>query len=268
MANQTEVRPRVERVPVEHATTEPVGSALPSAPVRNILALSSLRRVSWGAIFAGAFMAYVVQITLSLLGMAIGLAFVNPNQGVGTGMGIGAAIWWTVSGIISLFVGGYLAAYLAGYPRRGNGAVHGLVVWAVCAVAALFLFTTVMGGLFMGATQIAQAGVTAAGSQAGQAVRDNTAPGATTDQDINQAAQDLRQTGRDVADQARNTASNVGEKVRQAAGPAARVGAKASLGAFIMLILGGGAAALGGSVGAPKHVWRDVEDLHSPAAPR
>ncbi|RYE76981.1 MAG: PhnA-like protein, partial [Hyphomicrobiales bacterium] len=39
---------------------------------------TGLRRVSWGAIFAGAILTLVIQIMLSLLGVGIGLATLDP----------------------------------------------------------------------------------------------------------------------------------------------------------------------------------------------
>jgi hypothetical protein len=38
-------------------------------------------RISWGAVFAGAIIALATQIVLALIGMAIGLATLNPATG-------------------------------------------------------------------------------------------------------------------------------------------------------------------------------------------
>ena len=53
-------------------------------------------RISWGSIFAGAIIALATQLVLTLVGMAIGLAAVNPATGgtpSGTTLGLGATIW-------------------------------------------------------------------------------------------------------------------------------------------------------------------------------
>src|SRR2546423_928632 len=66
-------------------------------------------RISWGAVFAGAIIALATQIVLALIGMAIGLATINPATGdspSGAALGTGAAIWLVVSSLISLFIGG------------------------------------------------------------------------------------------------------------------------------------------------------------------
>ena len=104
-------------------------------------------RISWGAVFAGAIIALATQIVLALIGMAIGLATLNPGTGdspSGTALGTGAAIWLVVSSLISLFIGGYIAARLAG---RFNGWLHGLITWATLTLLTLVLLTTAAGQL-------------------------------------------------------------------------------------------------------------------------
>lgn len=104
-------------------------------------------RVSWGAVLAGAIIALATQIVLTLIGVAIGLATVNPATGdspTGTALGAGAAIWFVVSSLISLFLGGYIAARLAG---KVNGWLHGLTTWGTLTLLMLMLLTTAAGQL-------------------------------------------------------------------------------------------------------------------------
>jgi hypothetical protein len=234
----------VERKPVVSAEPQRV-RGLP------VLAARFARRISWGAIFAGAVMAFAVQILLSVLGMAIGLTAVDPGQGDQVrSLGIGAAIWWTISGIIALFIGGWFASYLAGYPERKHGVLHGLITWGLCTLAGLLLVGTMLGGVLSGTLGVAQAGMAGAAPQAGQAARDATRDTATVDE--------LRQQGREVTEQARDVASRIGEQAREKAEPAAKAGAAASYGVFAMLLLGAAAAAFGGSVGTPKRAREDI----------
>ncbi|MCL5237856.1 MAG: hypothetical protein M1353_08420 [Nitrospirae bacterium] len=88
-----------------------------------------LKRISWGAIFAGTIVALVIELTLSLLGMGIGLGVVNPATETNPlgGVGTGAGIWLAVSTLISLFAGGWVASRLAGFPRSSTGILHGPV---------------------------------------------------------------------------------------------------------------------------------------------
>lgn len=110
------------------------------------------RRVSWGAIFAGFFVTIVIQLTLTLLGAAIGAATINPlqEQNPTQGLAMGSAIWLGVSGLISLWVGACVAGRLAGGPRRADGLLHGVVTWSLAELAMVFLLTTAVGAAIGG----------------------------------------------------------------------------------------------------------------------
>jgi len=99
---------------------------------------SLLSRVSWGAIFAGTICAIATHIVLSLIGMSAGLAMIDPTQQQPLeGIGIGAGVWWTITSLIAFFVGGWIAARLAGLPRSMTGALHGITVWALVAFISI-----------------------------------------------------------------------------------------------------------------------------------
>jgi len=115
-----------------------------------------INRVSWGAVFAGAAMALVVQLILNLFGIGLGAATINPAAGdypSATTFSVGAGIWWAVSGIIAALVGGYTAGRLAGQPKESSGAWHGLTAWALATLVVLYLLTTAIGGIIGGAFQ-------------------------------------------------------------------------------------------------------------------
>lgn len=110
------------------------------------------RRVSWGAIFAGFFITIVIQLTLTLLGAAIGAATINPlqEQNPTQGLALGSAIWLGISGLISLWVGTCVAGRLAGGPRRADGLLHGVVTWSLAELAMVLLLTSAVGGAIGG----------------------------------------------------------------------------------------------------------------------
>jgi len=81
----------------------------------------SIRRVSWGAVFAGVVMSLATQLLLAMLGLGIGLEILDPRSGetpTAAQLGSGTGIWWTVTGLIALLVGGWAAGRLASVPRR------------------------------------------------------------------------------------------------------------------------------------------------------
>jgi hypothetical protein len=113
---------------------------------------SLTRRVSWGAIFAGFFVTIVVQIMLTLLGAAVGIASLEPFREPHTGqkVAIASGIWLLVSGLISIWVGGCVAGRLCGGPRRADGLIHGVVAWSVSTCATLALLATTVGAVIGG----------------------------------------------------------------------------------------------------------------------
>jgi hypothetical protein len=107
------------------------------------------RRVSWGAIFAGTFVALALSALLWLLGAAVGLAAFDPRTAPGEGWAWGIGIWGIVVAIVSLFCGGLVAAWLAAFPKWMDAMLHGLVVWGLATTAG-FLLTGLLGATALG----------------------------------------------------------------------------------------------------------------------
>src|SRR5436305_1966065 len=119
---------------------------------------SLLRRVSWGAIFAGLFVTIVIQLMLTLLGVAIGAASFDPwdEQNPGKGLAIGSAIWLLISSLLSIFAGSCVAGRLSGGPRPADGMLHGIITWSASTVLTLFLLATSLGFIVSGAGSLLQ----------------------------------------------------------------------------------------------------------------
>ena len=113
-------------------------------------------RLSWGAIFAGFVIATAIQAVLSVLGAAIGFAAFDPGQGDSFGsLSIGVAVWFAVTAMISLFVGGLTTGRLAGVLTRGDGRLHGIVVWGLSTLLAIYFASIGAGRLLGGAFSFA-----------------------------------------------------------------------------------------------------------------
>lgn len=221
-------------------------------------------RVSWGSIFAGAALALATQLVLTLIGAAIGLATLDPGTGdnpSATSFGIGAGIWLVVTSLISLFVGGYIAARLGG---TFNGWIHGLATWATVTIATILLLTTAAGtliGTASGLTNFA----TANSSRAAQ-IQLPPAIQRQVDQLQAQARQSADQAATQ-AERAQAAADQPGEQPveRQAKEVANRAvkGSAAGTGAAALgLILGALAAAFGGKTGQ-RDFWRYSVEEHT-----
>jgi hypothetical protein len=93
--------------------------------------------VAWGAVVGGVFVALVVHILLNMLGAGIGAISMEvkaPTEGEAQAIGWGAFAWWSTSGIIAAFVGGWAAGVLAAAGDSRNGVLHGFLSWAVTTV--------------------------------------------------------------------------------------------------------------------------------------
>ncbi len=127
------------------------------------------RRTSWGAIFAGAFIALAVFLTLQILGAGIGASALDLTGSRVTSarsFGIGAAIWWFITGLIALFIGGWVAGRLSWRLDKLERALHGLTVWSLFYVAMFLLTLTALGALVGGGVSLLSSGVSAAGQAA------------------------------------------------------------------------------------------------------
>lgn len=210
-------------------------------------------RISWGAIFAGAIIALATQIVLSLIGMAIGLATLSPATGdspSGTALGTGAGIWIVISSLVSLFLGGYIAARLAG---RFNGWLHGLITWGTLTLLTLLLLTTAAGQLIGAASGLTNFAV----SNSDRTPRLPPALQQQVDQLKTQASESVDQ----ATAQAQSTDPATRDAQARVAGQKAAKGGAVGTGvAAFGMILGAIAAALGGRAGE-RSPRRDVYDV-------
>ncbi|MBC6613186.1 hypothetical protein H8B15_19850 [Hymenobacter sp. BT507] len=168
--------------------------------------LAASKRISWGAIFAGALVAIVLQLALSLLGLGIGLGTIDPltEQNPMAGISTGAAIWWLVTTLGSLYLGATVASRLAGIPRRTDGLLHGLLTWSVVTLFTFYLLTTAVGRIIGGVTGVAGralsgvgSGIAAVAPGAGDAIKSELKEQGIDLSDVkNQARLLLRQTGK------------------------------------------------------------------------
>jgi polyhydroxyalkanoate synthesis regulator phasin len=109
-----------------------------------------------------------VQVLLGTLGVAIGLSAINPAEEADPlwGIGTGAGIWWILTSVIALFLGGMVAGRLSGLLKGGNAGLQGAATWAVVTLLGL-VFASSAVGVVVGGTWNA---ATTAMSQAGSAV--------------------------------------------------------------------------------------------------
>lgn len=137
-------------------------------------------RVSWAAVFAGVTVALVTQLLLGVLGIAIGSSTIDPlrQQDPTSGLGTGAGIWFLITGLISLFAGGWTAGRLAGMHRVVDSSLHGVLTWGLATLFTFYLLTTGVGAIIGGAARalgqgasLVGQGMASASPQVGDAIR-------------------------------------------------------------------------------------------------
>lgn len=172
--------------------------------------------VSWGAIFAGFVIAVSLQITLTVLGAAIGLTALDGADS-GRAFGIGAAIWAILVPLVTLYVGGIVAGRMAHLHNNRDAFLHGALVWALSLLLAVWLLgsgaSRILGSTldFAGsAASGAMAGAGAAVSRSDvtpEAARQAAAEQGITEADARRQLQDAQQQAAQVADRVQGAAA-------------------------------------------------------------
>lgn len=199
--------------------------------------------ISWKAIWAGVALAIALQVLLTMLGAAIGMSAAKPRF-VGGELGMSAEIWdgipvvvgmwWILTGIVSLSVGGAIAAQCAGAFRWCDGAVQGALTWAVMLL---------VGGL------VASAGLSGAAAAGIGAWNAAGAPTRSSTERITPAAGNPQD-----ADRPRNPDGTVmsDAQMQMALESARKAAAMSAWWAFGSLAIGLGAATAGGVLSAGR----------------
>lgn len=105
------------------------------------------RRISWGAVFAGAIMSLSTLVFLTALGA--GLDWANEpraNQALILSLTMGGVLWTAASSIAAFYAGGWVAGRLTDIARVSESVIHGLASWAAATTVLAFVFTTTMVG--------------------------------------------------------------------------------------------------------------------------
>jgi hypothetical protein len=119
---------------------------------------------SWSAVFAGVIASLVFQVLLVMVGLGLGLLSVDVPTAESAPKAVSWAVftWWAVSGVMSAFVGGWVAANFSDTFTPEGRATHGLMAWALATLivvgAAAFASTGSFANNLMGpaATTMAQ----------------------------------------------------------------------------------------------------------------
>lgn len=135
--------------------------------------------VEWPAVFAGAVIATALSLLLTMFGSSMGLFVASPWSPGGFSaetLGIAAAIWFAITHIYSVGMGGYFAGRMR--PRSSTfrsdevsfrDGTNGLVVWALSLLFTAWLAANIVGGAAQVAGQTAATAIGGASQLIGPA---------------------------------------------------------------------------------------------------
>lgn len=108
--------------------------------------------ISWRAILAGVVCILSIVFLLNLLGLVFGFGTIEPAEESNpmSGVGTGSLIWWIVSNLIALFVGGYVAARVGVSFYNKSGMIQGIMTWALYTFISAWLLTSAVGSIISG----------------------------------------------------------------------------------------------------------------------
>jgi ElaB/YqjD/DUF883 family membrane-anchored ribosome-binding protein len=168
--------------------------------------LKFFKKISWGSIIAGFIVAIVIQLLLSILGLGIGVGSINPMEESHPfqGLGTGTLIWWIITMLISLFIGGWVAGRQSNLPEKTDRILHGILMWCIFTLFSVYFFTSAIGSIIGGVGSIvgktlsvAGNGIAAVAPSIGNYIIDSTPVGNVSLKNIkNEAEQLLSQTGK------------------------------------------------------------------------
>jgi hypothetical protein len=207
----------------------------PVQPQYDVDVTTPTDRVRWGPIMAGLFTALSTLALLSVLGLAIGASSFDPGD-QGRNFGIGAGIWGALSALLAFGLGGWMAARTAAVRGQRNGMLNGTMVWVVAIPLLLYLLSSGIGSLLNTAGRVAGTAATVAAPVAGQAANNPAVQAGAQD-----GAAAAQATAQALQAQAADPAN------QEAAADAIKTGA---WGTLASMLLGLGAASLGGYLGA------------------
>lgn len=204
-------------------------------------------RISWGPIVAGAVVALSLYFLLTLLGAAIGFSI--SDKTTTDGLAVGAAIYAIAITALCLFAGGMVASQLSVGENKLEGALYGILVWALVFAMLMWLMASGVRAGFNAMVGVATAGTVAADVTARNTTQgdwEKTAKEAGfTQEQINNVKEKAKDAKAEVKETVNDPAER--EKAAREAGQAATTVSWLTFGGTLIAML---AAVAGGRFGA------------------
>jgi hypothetical protein len=94
---------------------------------------------TWSAVIAGVVTSLIFQVLLLMAGYGVGLLTIDVPTGDAAPKAVTWAVfaWWAVSGVISAFVGGWVAGCFSDMFTPESRAAHALMSWAIATLIVI-----------------------------------------------------------------------------------------------------------------------------------
>ncbi len=202
--------------------------------------------LSWGAIFAGVVIALSIETLFNLLGLALGFSVFTPDVNNVTNIGMGSMLWLAITGIISMFFGGWVAGKSAGFGIYVSGVLHGIVAWGVTTLVIFILTATAAGAVITaGAATIMTKDISVE----------------TMQTNVSQKAKNINSNMQQMNPQSTDNVQN--QQLKQLSKTASNTLGSIAFITFIMFLLSAIAGAIGGYIGCRKHIHIHPQTVHT-----
>lgn len=146
-----------------------VVSTSPVRPsVTDVTISAPLDRVRWTSVIAGFFTVLATIVVLTVLGVAIGLSTVDPNNP--RGLALGLSVYGGITALIAFLIGGFISARTAAVAGSGNGVLNGAMVWIITIPILVYVLGNGIGSLLGTAADLTTKAATIGAQVAGPAV--------------------------------------------------------------------------------------------------
>jgi hypothetical protein len=124
------------------------------------------KKFSWSAVIAGVIAALSAQLVLNLLGVGIGANSFNIDAGDVTGPSMLSVGWILASGIVVMFIGGWVAGSISYYRDALRNAVVGGVVWGIATLITFCVTFSAAGVMLNNTLNMTKQGIALVGEGA------------------------------------------------------------------------------------------------------
>lgn len=110
--------------------------------------------ILWSAVIAGGIISLIMAALFNLLGLGSGLIAMDPSLEAMQTVGMATIFWFVISGIVSMFLGGWVSSKTAEVVCSLKASIYGLLSAAIAILFMLMMMATTLGAAVSGVASI------------------------------------------------------------------------------------------------------------------